>query len=660
MARCHRRCAWPGCALEIESPLPAAQRARHETLRRELGRLDDFHDLPHALIHPDFGPANVLATPGDGLVLVDWTGARRGPRLASLGFLLLAAGQRDLAHVDAVVAGYRSLISLEPAELARLPDAIRARPLIFDCWRLGQGRKELTRVVADIAAVRDHAEAIAERARRAFAHQPFSGQPFSGQPLAGRPPEGDGTVETALALAAIRAAETARPDRLFADPLAAGFLAAAGRPAPQPPARDRDDRDRDDVPSPAVPPHAVPSPAVPSPAVPPHAVPPHAVPPHAVPPHAVPPHAVPSALPVLLSQVLVAYTIEFDNEFEQRMPHRTARGPAAGPRRGPWLVSLPMWSNFLQFVPAGGVRLGDVADLARITNLPGLQRWGYVTVGPDPADSRPAPPRRDLLVRLTAAGRQAQQVWQPLGSVLDERWRGRFGPKQISGLTDSLRALAGHLDRDLPRYLPVGGTARLTGASLAAADGGPEPAGLPVLLSRLLLAFAIEFELESELPITVSASALRVSGEDGVAVRDLPRLAGLSRESIAVSLGLLQRRGYLVTGPDPSGGRLRLARLTPRGRRAQDQYHRLLAVIEERWQDRFGAASISSLRGSLQALYRRPGGAPLLSEGLRPYPDGWRAHPPYLAGTTAMISDPAGYLPHYPAVSHRGGFPDGS
>jgi len=49
-----------------------------------------------------------------------------------------------------------------------------------------------------------------------------------------------------------------------------------------------------------------------------------------------------------------------------------------------------------------------------------------------------------------------------------------------------------------------------------------------------------------------------------------------------------------------------------------------------------------------------------LAEGLRPYPDGWRAHKPYLAQTTAMIDDPGGSLPHYPVVSHRGGFPDGS
>ena len=244
--------------------------------------------------------------------------------------------------------------------------------------------------------------------------------------------------------------------------------------------------------------------------------------------------------------------------------------------------------------------------------------------------------------------------------MLDERWRSRFGTREISGLADSLRGLAGGPDRALPCYLPVGGIARLGGGRLAAPDSGPDRADLPVLLSRLLLAFAIEFERESDLPMEVSASALRVMSADGIAVRDLPRLTGISKEAVAVSLGQLERRGYLLVRSDPAGGRSKLAWLTPEGRRAQDAYHRLLAAIEERWRARFGSASISRLRESLRALYHQPDRTPLLSEGLRPYPDGWRAHPPYLAQTTAVVSDPARALPHYPAVSHRGGFPDGS
>ena len=51
-----------------------------------------------------------------------------------------------------------------------------------------------------------------------------------------------------------------------------------------------------------------------------------------------------------------------------------------------------MWADFIRFLPADGVPLREVADLVPLTNLAGLERWGYVAVGPDPADRRPGRP----------------------------------------------------------------------------------------------------------------------------------------------------------------------------------------------------------------------------------------------------------------------------
>ena len=108
-------------------------------------------------------------------------------------------------------------------------------------------------------------------------------------------------------------------------------------------------------------------------------------------------------------------------------------------------------------------------------------------------------------------------------------------------------------------------------------------------------------------------------------------------------------------------------RLTPRGEQAQEAYHRIADGIEDGWRARFGDGVIDGLAAALRALYaRQDGGAdagrdgPLISAGLAPDPGGWRAHAPYLQQTEAMIADPAGTLPHYPMVSHRGGYPDGS
>ena len=140
-----------------------------DRLRDEVARADDCHDLPHAFVHPDFVPANAVATAGGKLAIVDWTGAGRGPRLWSLGFLLWAAGARDLRLVDAVLSRYRRSIELEPAELDRLEGAIRGRPLMLEAWSVAAGRSELGVAVERLDAVAELARSIAARARQAFA-----------------------------------------------------------------------------------------------------------------------------------------------------------------------------------------------------------------------------------------------------------------------------------------------------------------------------------------------------------------------------------------------------------------------------------------------------------------------------------------------------------
>jgi methyltransferase (TIGR00027 family) len=372
--------------------------------------------------------------------------------------------------------------------------------------------------------------------------------------------------------------------------------------------------------------------------------------------------AVDRALPVQLSQALVAFTIEFDNEFEHQIQHRTTRGPAAG-SGGPWLVSQAMWANFMRFIPAEGVPLRDVSALADITNLAGLQRWGYVTAGPDPAYTRAKVARRDWVVRPTPAGQRAQSIWRPLTAEIEQRWRDRFGAGQLSALTGSLRTLSRQTGLVLPPYLPVVGAQPSDhGPWLAAgrqAYRGVGP-GLPALLSQVLLAFAIDVEHESPLTMVVGSGALRVLSPEPVRVADLPLRAGLSKEAVSVALGWLERAGYAVAEPEPAASRGKVARLTARGQQAQADYQRLVGAVEQRWRDRFGLAHVDGLADALRGLFAEADGQQRIAAGLTPYPDGWRAHPPYLSQTEATLANPAAALPHYPMVSHRGGFPDGS
>src|SRR5690349_20633882 len=82
----------------------------------------------------------------------------------------------------------------------------------------------------------------------------------------------------------------------------------------------------------------------------------------------------PLSLPALLSQVLVAFTIECDNEFERQMPPRTSNyGNTAGRGAGPWLVSMAMWWTCMRFVAVDGITVAELTRRARTgANLPGM------------------------------------------------------------------------------------------------------------------------------------------------------------------------------------------------------------------------------------------------------------------------------------------------
>jgi DNA-binding MarR family transcriptional regulator len=165
-----------------------------------------------------------------------------------------------------------------------------------------------------------------------------------------------------------------------------------------------------------------------------------------------------------------------------------------------------------------------------------------------------------------------------------------------------------------------------------------------------LLTLATEFEERMNLSLAICANLLRVLDEQGVPIKDIPRLSGVSKEAISMVLGFLRNRGFVVIETAQAGGRTKVARLTPEGKHAKDAYPRLLGKIEESWSARFGEDAVRTLRESLEELVGEATAehSPVF-QGLIPYPDGWRA----------SVRKPE-TLPHYPMVLHRGGFPDGS
>jgi methyltransferase (TIGR00027 family) len=409
--------------------------------------------------------------------------------------------------------------------------------------------------------------------------------------------------------------------------------------------------------SPSVPPAASQAPAVPPAGRPA----PHPRPGGAASPRTAPGSPAPLPLSALLSQALVAFTVEADNETEHRLPHRTqdyGLVPGAAPAV-PWLTSLLMYANCLRHLPDAGITIAELLNRARTgTNLDGMRRWRYVTFTPDPGHGkRPGP---DALIRPTAWGIEARDTWRTVTAEVESRWRDRLGTAAFDMLRAALAAVAEHLDPRLPDCLPILGYGLFTRRDRGGKDAAsPVAATLPVdsppigdlplwaLLSRPLRAFAEQYEAGPGPSLAISANVLRVLTEAGARTRDIPALSGVSRESVAMATGVMRKSGLATEDPDPSGGRFKVTRLTARGVALRDEYPALAADIERDWRSRFSDATVTALRQALETL--AAGDPPRLFAGLEPYPDGWRAR----------VAAPA-TLPHYPMTLHRGGYPDGS
>jgi len=149
---------------EAAPNIPEAEHAAFEALQAEVAALDAAEGLPEGLIHPDFVLANVVATPG-GMVLVDWAGAGRGPRLWSLAWLLYVEAAKEPRRAGAVLLGYREHVTLEPEELDRLAAVARSRPLILRAWSVCMGRTTPTQAMAATEETKALTETIATRVR---------------------------------------------------------------------------------------------------------------------------------------------------------------------------------------------------------------------------------------------------------------------------------------------------------------------------------------------------------------------------------------------------------------------------------------------------------------------------------------------------------------
>src|SRR3984957_9047400 len=132
-------------------------------------------------------------------------------------------------------------------------------------------------------------------------------------------------------------------------------------------------------------------------------------------------------------------------EFAQKRL-RAELAATPGPRDFPELRGSHR--RILQMIPAGGIRITDLARMAGMTKqslgefVDWLERRGFVTSGRDPADGRVR------LVIRTADGDTAADTATRAIEAVEGRWRQETGARRYDTMKQALRDLAGdRLDR---------------------------------------------------------------------------------------------------------------------------------------------------------------------------------------------------------------------
>jgi DNA-binding MarR family transcriptional regulator len=393
-------------------------------------------------------------------------------------------------------------------------------------------------------------------------------------------------------------------------------------------------------------------------------------------------------LSALLSQVLVAFTLELDDEFEKQMRESGYAGAS---------LSVVIWSTLMRFLAGAGPSVRNLAAQSLSSErrvkfeLGCLERWSFVTLEADPADGRPIAVRShrlagrllrdgwgsgrgirsDWIVRPTAKGRRAIEIWTPLFDEIENRWLARFGSDNIGTLRLSLEDIAAQLDVDLPHGVPGQWEIDVTYKTRSTPDA--VPLALPALLSQLLLAFTMEFQRESRVPLWLCANTLRVLSDQSIPESEIPHLTGCSPETSGVGW---QIRPFIVVESAPPPRRGKLVRLSPAGLLARENYYNVTSAVEKRWETHFGKQKIRRLRESLSDLFVLRGGERLLIADGFISPEGTvrsGTQAPALgrhdvaaaakqrmrdrvAQTALFIRDPVGALPHYPLWDMNRGF----
>jgi len=106
----------------------------------------------------------------------------------------------------------------------------------------------------------------------------------------------------------------------------------------------------------------------------------------------------------------------------------------------------------------------------------------------------------------------------------------------------------------------------------------------------------------------------------GTRLTTLAARADVTHQSMSELVATLEERGYVARHPDPGDGRARIVRLTPRGLRMIRRANEEIALLEQRWDERFRRAGLDGdwRRGLAGALETATGPSRARSSRARP------------------------------------------
>jgi hypothetical protein len=261
------------------------------------------------------------------------------------------------------------------------------------------------------------------------------------------------------------------------------------------------------------------------------------------------------------------------------------------------LPSLDGWANLLRVLDAGGVRRRELPTLLRLSKravssrVSAAARRGWI--------DEPASDGANALIRLTGRGADVVAQWKPVARAGEARWREQVGSDRATAVLTALGTVVATFPLEHPHYPASYGTvdASITGGP--GEDWKPVPrqgnntvAGLSMcaLISQALVAFSIDYERLSPVPLSVTASILRRVPRAGAPLRDIGASAHLSTMS---------RHGFVYV--DGDGDRATVY-LTAKGHAVSSAFEGRVEAVEHAWRQRFGAEAVSNLRQALEDL----------------------------------------------------------